>query len=130
MPSPFSLIGKIAVLPNCVEQVAQLCERLDPKGEEFVFVRADVLYVYLDSDSAPYCYVHEVMKVFADFCGEFATEAAIFQTADVPMLVGPKLRSIPRAVMPIFPESVPESDFSPAAFRPSDVLTYDLTVMH
>lgn len=130
MPSPFSLIGQIAIAPNCDQQVASLIEMLEPKGDEFVVVRNGVLFVYLDSEEAPYCYVHEANKAFADFCAKYATESATFQTADLPMLVGPKPQLAVAAQKPIFPDTVPESNYVMSSFRPSDVLTYDLRVMH
>lgn len=130
MPSPFALIGQIAIVPQCAEQVARLIEVLEPQGEEFIVVQDDLLIVYLDTAEAPYCYVHEANKAFADFCAAYATEAATFQTADVPMLVGPKPQLAKSAPKPIFPDVVPESKFEMSSFRPSDVMTYDLRVMH
>lgn len=130
MPDPFALIGQISIVPDCDEQVARLTEVMAPQDDELVIVIDGVMTVYLSVDSAPYCYVHAVMKAFADFCAVYAVEAATFQTADVPMLVGPKPRFAALAVKPIFPDEAPETKYEMTSFRPSDVMTYDLRVMH
>lgn len=86
MSLPFSMIGRIAVKPDCQEQFKVLYQLLEPMGDEIVHCQDGVLTVYLDSEDVPACYPDPARKALTDFCAECALASAVFQS-DLGMLV-------------------------------------------
>jgi hypothetical protein len=133
MLNHFSLIGSVPVVSNCEAQFQVLVEQLEPQGDDLILIQDGFLHVFMDSDSVPYCFIEPARKALFDFCAKYATEAALFQSDQGVLLVGPSAQvrqdKYDEYLAHLRSTKVEGVNFQPTVFCPAEVPVVHLAAM-